>query len=42
MKREKYEVYITLNGRIIKRVNISKESDIFNTLLNSHNTFCEV
>ena len=34
MKQEKYEAYITLNGRIFKKVQIDKKSKLFDQLVN--------
>lgn len=34
MKQEKYEVYMTLNGRIFKKVQLNKNSKLFAQLVN--------
>jgi len=34
MKQERYEVYMTLNGRIFKKVQIDKKSKLFDQLVN--------
>ncbi len=33
-KKEKYEVYMTLNGRIFKKVLVDKNSKLFEQLVN--------
>lgn len=34
IKQEKYEVYMTLNGRIFKKVAINKNTRLFSELVN--------